>query len=128
MTTSPLDAPSYQLLFETSADALLLVSRDYSISAANQAVSEILGYGREEILAQAMPDLLARPSQWEHLCNQIENQQILRDHPLKCRTKAGRQMDSSLCHPSPRPRRRASRLPDRYPRHQHFGLPEHRAR
>jgi transcriptional regulator with GAF, ATPase, and Fis domain len=43
-----------------------------------------------------MRELLARPSHWDRLCAQLEESETVRDQPLKCRTKAGRQMDCLL--------------------------------
>jgi len=59
-------------------------------------VSETLGYPQEEILALSMRELLARPSHWDRLCAQLEERETVRDQPLQCRTKAGRQMDCLL--------------------------------
>jgi PAS domain S-box-containing protein len=60
-TAPPLDADKYQTLFEQASDAILTVRMDGVIDAANEAVENLTGYLKSELVGSSIDLLVPAP-------------------------------------------------------------------
>jgi PAS domain S-box-containing protein len=79
----------YQLLFENSRDAIYMADWKGGFLAVNQALVELFGFSREEIMAGRLGLLHADPKRQRQLRAEIERDGFIKDFDVKLRRKDG---------------------------------------
>lgn len=83
----------YRALFEDSRDAIYITTREGEFIDANQAAFDLLGYGREEMVALNARQLYVNASNGGRFQKEIEQKGFVRDYEVKLRKKGGAEMD-----------------------------------
>jgi PAS domain S-box-containing protein len=83
----------YRTLFEDSRDAIYIVTRDGRFVDVNQAMLDMLGYTRTEMLTLNARDLYANPTGRVQFQAAIEQTGLVRDFEIKFRKKDGDVID-----------------------------------
>ncbi len=83
----------YRSLFENSHDAIYTTTRNGTIVDANQAMVDLMGYSRGEIIGMDMIRLYARPQDREIFQRTIESRGSVHDYEVRLVRKDGTPMD-----------------------------------
>lgn len=84
----------YRSLFNESRDAIYITSRDGKFLDANQALVDLFGYSKEELLDEVnVKETYVRASDRERFRRDIENKGSVRDYEIVLRTKDWTKMD-----------------------------------
>jgi PAS domain S-box-containing protein len=83
----------YRTLFENSHDAIYITARDGSILDANQAMVDLMGYTRGEIIGMDIIRLYAIPQDREIFQQTIESSGAVKDYEVRLVRKDGTLMD-----------------------------------
>ncbi|HEU0078227.1 MAG TPA: EAL domain-containing protein, partial [Longimicrobiaceae bacterium] len=86
----------YRSLFEESRDAIYITSVDGRFVEVNQALVDLFGYTRDELLAGTSGDLYANPSQRQQFRDEINRTGYVRDIEVRLLRKGGEAIDSLL--------------------------------
>lgn len=87
----------YRLLFEESRDAILITTRDGDFVDANQAVLELFGYSREELIGRVnVSQWYADPAQRQRFQEAIQQRGALTDYEIVLRRKDGTLLECLL--------------------------------
>jgi PAS domain S-box-containing protein len=86
----------YRALFEQSADAIYVTTREGQFVDLNQAGLDLFGFTREELTAVNTRDLYVHPVDRSRFQQEIEQQGFVRDFEVKLRKKDGTKMDCLL--------------------------------
>jgi len=80
----------YRALFEESRDAIYVTSREGRLLDANQAMFDLLGYSREELMSIHIKQSYADPGDRIKFQREIESKESVRDYEVKLRRKDGK--------------------------------------
>jgi len=83
----------YRTLFEDSRDAVYINTREGKFIDVNQAMLDLFGYTREEMMAKNKGELYANPDDRLRVRRVIDQKESLRDYETKYRKKDGTEMD-----------------------------------
>lgn len=83
----------YRSLFENSHDAIYITTRDGAIIDANQAMLDLMGYSRGEIIGKDIIRLYARPQDREIFQRTIESSGAVKDYEVRLLRRDGTLMD-----------------------------------
>jgi PAS domain S-box-containing protein len=86
----------YRTLFEGSRDAVYITTREGKFVDFNQAFLDLLGYGREEVMALQAQDSYVFPSDRYRFQKEIEKNGFVRDYEVRLRKQNGKEMDCLL--------------------------------
>ncbi len=86
----------YRALFEDSRDAIYVATREGQFTDVNQAMLELFGYDREEMMALDARMIYADPGMRRQFQQQVEQQGFVRDYEVKFRKKDGTEMECLL--------------------------------
>ena len=79
----------YQLLFENSKDAIYMADWNGGLLAVNQALVDLFGYSREEMMAGRIDRLHVDPKRHRQLRTEIERDGFVKDFDVRLRRKDG---------------------------------------
>jgi len=79
----------YQLLFENSKDAIYMADWNGGLLAVNQALVDLFGYSREEMMAGRIDRLHVDPKRYRQLRTEIERDGFVKDFDVRLRRKDG---------------------------------------
>jgi PAS domain S-box-containing protein len=83
----------YRSLFEDSRDPVYVVTRDGTFVDFNQAMVDMFGYSRGELIDKNIRDLYANPDERSRFQRSIERRGAVRDYEIRFRRKNGRLME-----------------------------------
>src|SRR5262249_18377413 len=83
----------YRTLFEESRDAVYITSREGTILEVNQALLELFGSTRAEVIGLNARQTYANPDDRFRFQQEIERQGAVRDYEVKLRKKDGTVLD-----------------------------------
>ena len=83
----------YRLLFQESRDAIYITTRDGKFFDINNSGLNLFGYTKEEITELNPNQIFADPEDRIKYQKSIEDQEFVRDYPVKLRKKSGERMD-----------------------------------
>ena len=83
----------YRTLFEESLDPRFVVDFDGTLLEANQALLDLFGHTRGELIGQSVLKTYADPADRERYRSEINRKGFAKDYALKLRTKEGREID-----------------------------------
>ncbi|HUU28972.1 MAG TPA: sigma 54-interacting transcriptional regulator [archaeon] len=86
----------YRTLFEESKDALCTTTLDGKFIDFNQALLDMLGYTREEMLKLNVRQIYVSPRDRDLFQREIEKKDFIRDYEVKLKKKNGTEMDCQL--------------------------------
>jgi PAS domain S-box-containing protein len=87
----------YRTLFNESRDAIYITSREGEFLDANQALLELFGYDRQELLDELnVREIYSSPDDRDRFQQEIEQMGSVREYGVKFRKKNGTQMDCLL--------------------------------
>jgi two-component system NtrC family sensor kinase len=86
----------YRSLFEDSRDAMYMTTREGLFVEANQAMLDLFGFSREELLGMSAKIIYAEPLDRESFRRAIEERGFVRDYEIHFRRKSGLVMDCLL--------------------------------
>jgi len=86
----------YRGLFEQSRDAIYMSPKEGRFIDGNQAMLDLFGYTREEMLETDARDIYAEPADRERFCQEIEQKGSVLNHEVLFRKKDGTPMDCLL--------------------------------
>jgi PAS domain S-box-containing protein len=79
----------YQLLFENSKDAIYMADWNGRLLAVNQALIDLCGYSREEIMAGRIDRLHVDPKRHQQLRTEIEHEGFIKDFDVRLKREDG---------------------------------------
>lgn len=79
----------YRLLFETIRDVVFIVTRDGTIEDMNEAVEDVFGYTREELLGRRIISLYSDPNERAEVTGEIEQNGFISDRRVDFKKKDG---------------------------------------
>jgi len=91
-----LSGEAYRAFFEESRDATYIVTRDGRLVEFNQAMLDLFGHTREELLGLNVRERYVNPSDRDKFQREIEARGAVKDYEVKLRRKDGREMDCLL--------------------------------
>ena len=83
----------YRRLFEESRDAIYITAVDGTFVEVNQALVELFGYTREELLAGTSGDLYANPADRQRFRDEIARTGYVRDYEVRLLRRDGQPID-----------------------------------
>ena len=86
----------YRILFEGSRDAIYVTIREGKIVDANQAMLDLFGYSREEMIGLDARKTYVYPEDRRKFQQHIEREGFVRDYEIKLRKKDGAEMECLL--------------------------------
>jgi diguanylate cyclase (GGDEF)-like protein/PAS domain S-box-containing protein len=86
----------YRSLFEESRDAIYITSVDGRFVEVNQALVDLFGYTRDELLAGSSGDLYANPAQRQQFRDEINRAGYVRDFEVRLLRRGGEPIDTLL--------------------------------
>jgi len=86
----------YRILFGGSRDAIYVTTREGKIIDANQAMLDLFGYSREEMIGLDARKTYVYPEDRRKFQQRIEREGFVRDYEIKLRKKDGTEMDCLL--------------------------------
>ena len=86
----------YRSLFEQSRDAIYITPREGRFIDANQAMLDLFGYSREELLETDATDIYVEPADRDRFQQEIEQKGSVLDYEVRFRKKDGTPMDCLL--------------------------------
>ena len=86
----------YRTLFEESRDAIYMTTVEGRFVEVNQALVDMLGYSREELLAGAASDLYLDPADRQRFRDEIAREGYVRDHEARLRRRGGGAIDALI--------------------------------
>ena len=86
----------YRVLFEGSRDAIYVTAREGKIVDANQAMLDLFGYSREEMIGLDARKTYVYPEDRRKFQQHIEREGFVRDYEIKLRKKDGAEMECLL--------------------------------
>jgi diguanylate cyclase (GGDEF)-like protein/PAS domain S-box-containing protein len=84
----------YRKLFEESRDAIYMTTVDGRFMEVNQALVELMGYTREELLAGTSGDLYANPADRQRFRDEITRAGYVRDYEVRLLRRGGEPIDA----------------------------------
>jgi diguanylate cyclase (GGDEF)-like protein/PAS domain S-box-containing protein len=84
----------YRTLFEESRDAIYMTTVDGRFVEVNQALVEMFGYTRQELLAGTSGDLYANPADRQRFRDEITRGGFVRDHEVRLVRRGGEPIDA----------------------------------
>jgi diguanylate cyclase (GGDEF)-like protein/PAS domain S-box-containing protein len=84
----------YRTLFEESRDAIYMTTLDGHFVEVNQALVDLLGYSREELLAGAARDLYENPADRQRFRDEIARTGFVRDYETRLLRRNGESIDA----------------------------------
>ncbi|MDB4951728.1 MAG: hypothetical protein JWM27_4377 [Gemmatimonadetes bacterium] len=86
----------YRTLFQESRDAIYMTSTDGRFVDANQAMLDLFGYGRQELLAMGALDLYAHAADRERFQDEIARVGYVRDYEVRLAHRDGQAVECLL--------------------------------
>ncbi len=86
----------FRALFEKSSDALCTTTRERRFIDLNQALLDLFGYSREEMLNLDVREIYVNPNDRAIFQREIEKKGYIRDYEVKLKKKNGTKMDCVL--------------------------------
>ena len=86
----------YRTLFEGSRDAIFLHNLEGKFIDANQAMLDLFGYTREEMIGMNSIDIHAHPEDRSKFLNELVQKGFHRDYEIKLKKKDGTEIDCLL--------------------------------
>jgi len=83
----------YRNLFEESRDPVYIISREGKFISINQAVSDLFGYPREELMGMHVQELYGHPEDRRRFQEVIKQKGSVRDYEIKLRKKDGTELN-----------------------------------
>ena len=83
----------YRTIFEESIDAIAITSREGKLLDVNQAVLDLLGYSRNEIMGMNFRELYVEPSAGKRFQQEIDQKGYVSNFEVKLRKKDGAELD-----------------------------------
>ena len=83
----------YRTLFEDYRDAIYIVTRDGEFVDVNQAMVELFGYKKEEMMGINMIELYRNPDEGPRILGELEKKGSLKDYEIKFKKKEGKEID-----------------------------------
>ncbi|MBI4595777.1 MAG: PAS domain S-box protein [Candidatus Tectomicrobia bacterium] len=84
----------YRTLFEQSRDAIYITSTTGELIDANQSMSDLLGYSKEEFMNLDLFKIYADPEDRRWLRKELDEKGSVKDYYVKLRKKDGTEIDS----------------------------------
>ncbi|WP_420130279.1 PAS domain S-box protein [Longimicrobium sp.] len=84
----------YRKLFEESRDAIYMTTVDGRFVEVNQALVEMFGYTREELLAGTSGDLYVNPAERQRFRDEITRAGFVRDYEVRLLRRGGEPIDA----------------------------------
>jgi diguanylate cyclase (GGDEF)-like protein/PAS domain S-box-containing protein len=84
----------YRRLFEESRDAIYITTVDGRFVEVNQALVEMFGYTREELLQGTVGDLYVNPADRQRFRDQITRTGYVRDYEVRLMRRSGEPIDA----------------------------------
>jgi diguanylate cyclase (GGDEF)-like protein/PAS domain S-box-containing protein len=86
----------YRRIFEESPEPAYVTTRTGAFTHVNNAMCELVGWGRHELLGMNALTLYADPAEGHSFQKEIAKRDDVRSHELKVRTRSGRILDCLL--------------------------------
>ena len=86
----------YRALFEGATDAIYITAREGKVLDVNQAMLDLFGYTRAEMIGADVRRLYVHPADREKFQQEIEREEAVRDYAVKFRKKDGAEIDCLL--------------------------------
>jgi diguanylate cyclase (GGDEF)-like protein/PAS domain S-box-containing protein len=83
----------YRRLFESSRDAIYMTTQDGSFADANNAMLELFGYSRVELLQRTKHDVYVDPTDFVRFQKELERVGSIRQHEVRFKRKDGTVID-----------------------------------
>jgi PAS domain S-box-containing protein len=86
----------YRTLFEDSKDAIYIVLREGMFVDVNQAMLDLFGYTRDEMMGMNILDIYNNPGDRSVMLNELDKKGSLKDYSVKFKSRDGTEMDCLL--------------------------------
>jgi len=83
----------YRTLFESSSDAIFIVSWEGKFIDINRAMLDLFGYSREEIIGVNIREIFCNDDDWFRLIEDLEKMEFVKNHELKLKRKSEKKID-----------------------------------
>jgi PAS domain S-box-containing protein len=86
----------YRALFEDSKDAIYIVLREGMFVDVNQAMLDLFGYTRDEMIGMSILNIYNKHDDRSVMLNELGKKGSLKDYPVKFKSRDGTEMDCLL--------------------------------
>jgi PAS domain S-box-containing protein len=83
----------YRTLFESSSDAIFIVSWEGKFIDMNRAMLDLFGYSREEIIGINIKEIFYDADDWLRIIEDLEGIEFIKNYELKLKRKSGKKID-----------------------------------